>query len=60
MKSARKTFMRTAICVLTAVFLVGLQQSSAQTCGYCKKNTDDKCNIPTIDNSCGCCPGSET
>lgn len=41
-------------------FLVAVgvpQPAEAQTCALCKKNSKDECNLPTIDNDCGCCPG---
>lgn len=46
--------------LLVALALVSPVNAMAQgSCGLCKKHTDGKCNVPTINDDCGCCPKDE-
>lgn len=40
--------------------LIVPQVADSQSCGLCRKHANGKCNIPTIENDCGCCNGGET
>lgn len=44
---------------LAVAVMVATTAANAQTCALCKKHADGTCDVPTILNSCGCCPGGK-
>jgi hypothetical protein len=55
-----KLDLRSLVLPLAMIVLVGTEAANAQTCALCKKNSTGDCNVPTITNDCGCCPGGKT
>jgi hypothetical protein len=55
-----KLDLKSLVVPVALMLLVGTQAANAQSCALCKKNSTGDCNVPTITNDCGCCPGGKT